>query len=152
MILSLIVLIIVILLIAEIFTYLFHRYLFHHGNVLSCHDYHRIHHLTGDDASYDYLIMAIILFGATVAVIIGGYLMGMPFPLVITTVLTAYVYYVINWNIHSWYHSSSRDGNPVGQWMIKYHDYHHLDPTRNYGIITPVGDILGGTYYNPSSN
>lgn len=149
MIISLIILVIVILLLAEIISYLFHRYLFHRHDVFHCHHHHRHHHLTGDDAGHDYLIMGIVLLGASLGVIIGGYLIGLPFPLVITAIITGYGYYIINWTVHQWYHSPSEGGK---SWLTRYHDYHHRDPTHNYGILTPLADILGGTFAPPPTN
>ncbi len=40
----------------------------------------------------------------------------------------------------------SSHSNPYFSFMVRFHDLHHKEPMKNYGVIVPFWDMLFGTY------
>ena len=119
--------------------YSFHRWMFH-GSVPLFEPGHRRHHENphGDDAMPFFLppIGLLIILGALSAA------MPLAFALLLTGGLAAgYALYGLS---HDIIHAT-RFRHPIGRRWAANHHIHHYHPDRNFGVSTPLWDIVLGT-------
>lgn len=119
--------------------YSFHRWMFH-GSVPLFAPGHLRHHENphGDDA------MPFFLPPIGLLMIVGvlGVLMPTAFALLVTGGLAAgYALYGLS---HDIIHAT-RFRNPIGRRWAANHHIHHFHPDRNFGVSTPLWDIVLGT-------
>lgn len=144
--------------VAEVTSYVWHRYLAHPSKVneiLPLEEIvvaHRLHH-DGDlshDASEDFvwivygLILVMVLFGG---LCLAGFFSYIPRGILITIILAAVVVFTLNWYLHLAVHD---DNHWLQQWsFIKdlqtVHFVHHDNPNVNYSI-TDFSDTIFGTF------
>ena len=110
---------------------------------------HRTHHKKPDDDE-----IAIIekplkpLFLAILAAI--GLCPYMPWTYAFTFVFGAALGYVAYELVHFSTHKCRMDG-PIGRRLLRQHMLHHFrDDTKNYGVTSPLWDIVFGTVYRPA--
>ena len=119
--------------------YSFHRWMFH-GSVPLFEPGHRRHHENphGDDAMPFFLppIGLLIIVGVL------SVLMPFAFALLLTGGLAAgYALYGLS---HDIIHAT-RFKHPIGRRWAANHHIHHFHPDRNFGVSTPLWDIVLGT-------
>jgi sterol desaturase/sphingolipid hydroxylase (fatty acid hydroxylase superfamily) len=127
------------LLLFTLVEYSFHRWMFH-GSVPLFAPGHLRHHDNphGDDA------MPFFLPPLALLVIVGLLSIAMPvaFAMLLTGgIASGYALYGLS---HDWIHAT-RFRNPVGRRWAANHHVHHFHPDRNFGVTTPLWDILLGT-------
>jgi dihydroceramide fatty acyl 2-hydroxylase len=121
--------------------YCFHRWLFH-GNLGAMALGHRRHH--DDPTGYDALPffmppLAMLALAGVLAT-----LMPASVALLLSGALAAgYAAYGLS---HTAIHSMRFQGRLVRRWAGNHHIHHH-HPQRNFGVTTPLWDILLGTRY-----
>ncbi len=123
------------------FEYAIHRWLFH-GSVQIIAQSHHLHHVNplGYDA-LPFFVPALILLG-----LIGLFVLFMPgnYAFILTgTVALGYVTYGLSHftiHHHRFHYVFARD------WAANHHIHHH-HPDTNFGVTTPLWDILIGTGY-----
>jgi sterol desaturase/sphingolipid hydroxylase (fatty acid hydroxylase superfamily) len=123
--------------------YVFHRWVFHgSGSLKEFREGHGRHHEDplGDDALPFFLPPAILLIlaGLFCLAMPGGYAL-----LMAGAIAFGYAAYGLGHNvIHS-----VRFRHPIGRsWAARHHIHHH-HPDRNFGVTTPLWDIVLGTRY-----
>ncbi len=129
------------LLLFTLVEYCFHRWMFH-GSVPLFEPGHRRHHENphGDDAMPFFLPPLALLF--IVAVLAGT--MPTAFALLFTGGLACgYALYGLS---HDIIHAT-RFRHPLAKRWAANHHIHHFHPERNFGVSTPLWDILLGTRY-----
>jgi sterol desaturase/sphingolipid hydroxylase (fatty acid hydroxylase superfamily) len=57
--------------------------------------------------------------------------------------------YVAYSGLHQLVHTPSVQ-HPVVTWFRSVHDVHHARPTRNFGVTTPLWDVVFGTWAPPA--
>ena len=132
------------LLLFTLVEYSFHRWMFH-GSVPLFEPGHRRHHENplGDDAMPFFLPPLAIL--AIVAVI--SLAMPAGFALLLTGGLaTGYAIYGLS---HDLIHNT-RFRHPLSKRWAASHHIHHFHPDRNFGVSTPIWDIILGTRHVPN--
>ena len=123
------------------FEYFFHRWLFH-GSMRLMVEGHRAHHENplGCDA-LPFFLPALLLMGQ-----VGIFVLLMPasyaFLLAGTLAFGYDVYGLSHFIIH---HARFRS-RPARQWAANHH-IHHYHPDTNFGVTTPLWDILFATRY-----
>ena len=121
--------------------YCFHRWLLH-GPVRLMEQGHMAHHKSPlDYDSLPFFLPALILLGLT-----AGFVLVMPAGqafLLAGTLLFGYVIYGFN---HFIIHHV-RFRRPLARKWAAYHHIHHYHPDRNFGVTTPLWDIILGTRY-----
>lgn len=119
--------------------YSFHRWMFH-GSVPLFAPGHLRHHENphGDDAMPFFLPP----IGLLMIVAVLGVLMPAAFALLVTGGLAAgYALYGLS---HDIIHAT-RFRHPIGRRWAANHHIHHFHPDRNFGVSTPLWDIVLGT-------
>ena len=129
------------LLIYSFVEYLFHRWLFHKGPAIFANGHDQHHH---DPMGYDslpFFLPALVSLGLARL-----YMVVMPtgFALLVAgTVTFGYVLYGLgHFAIHH-----VRFRQPLLRRWAAAHHIHHYHPDRNFGVTTPLWDILLGTRY-----
>lgn len=121
--------------------YLFHRWLFHTGMPWFA-DGHTRHH--EDPLGYDslpFFLPAMVSFG-----LVGLYVLFMPLGyafLVAAAVTFGYMIYGLS---HFTIHRVKFRNTVLRRWAASHHIHHH-HADRNFGVTTPLWDILLGTRY-----
>lgn len=88
-------------------------------------------------------------FVATVLLLIPGLLL-LPQRLVLGFVGGFIFFYLFYEILHRFEHVWSGIG-PYGRWARQHHLYHHFhDPSRNFGVTSPIWDLTFGTYVRAS--
>lgn len=131
------------LLLFTLVEYCFHRWMFH-GSVPFFEPGHRRHHDNplGDDAIPFFLPPLAIL--AIVALCAG--VMPTGFALILTGGLaTGYAIYGLSHDLIHTCHFR----HPLGRRWAANHHIHHYHPDRNFGVSTPIWDIILGTRHSP---
>jgi sterol desaturase/sphingolipid hydroxylase (fatty acid hydroxylase superfamily) len=121
--------------------YFFHRWLFH-GRVKLLEQGHTAHH--DDPMGYDslpFFVPALVMLGFA-----GLLSLFMPLAynlLLCSAMLFGYLSYVLShFAMHHW-----RPVNRYGRRWAALHHIHHYHPDYNYGVTTPLWDIILGTRY-----
>lgn len=124
--------------------YLIHRFVFHRINPLKRQ--HAIHHVR----PADYIgASSITTFGAFAAILIGGvWLLGAVMGLGFVIGLAAGYYAYISMHDCFHHYKSIRRGSWLWK-LYQNHEWHHRRPRTNFGVSSPLWDILFGTYTTP---
>jgi sterol desaturase/sphingolipid hydroxylase (fatty acid hydroxylase superfamily) len=123
------------------FEYFFHRWLFH-GSMRLMVEGHRAHH--ENPLGYDalpFFLPALLLTG-----LVGVFVLLMPFSyafLLAGAMDFGYVTYGLS---HFLIHHRRFRLRPVRRWAANHH-IHHYHPDTNFGVTTPLWDILLATRY-----
>lgn len=126
--------------------YLFHRWLFHKGPAWFA-DGHNQHHV--NPVGYDslpFFLPALVSLGLARL-----YMLVMPTGLALIVAGTVTFGYVVYGLSHFSMHHV-RFKNPLLRRWAALHHIHHYHPDRNFGVTTPLWDILLGTRYQRHSN
>lgn len=132
------------LLLFTLVEYCFHRWMFH-GSVPLFEPGHRRHHENplGDDAM-PFFLPPLAILGVVAAVCL---VMPVGFALLLTGGLaTGYALYGLS---HDLIHNT-RFRHPLSRRWAASHHIHHFHPDRNFGVSTPIWDIVLGTRHVPS--
>lgn len=131
------------LLVFTLVEYVFHRWIFHGScPVRQFEEGHARHHVDplGDDALPFFLPPAILV------VLAGLFCLAMPAGYALLLAAAVGFGYACYGTGHYIIHSV-RFRHPVGRkWAARHHIHHH-HPDRNFGVTTPLWDILLGTRY-----
>jgi sterol desaturase/sphingolipid hydroxylase (fatty acid hydroxylase superfamily) len=124
--------------------YCFHRWLFH-GNLGAMALGHRRHH--DDPEGYDALPFFLPPLAMLALAGVLTTLLPTPVALLLAGALAAgYAAYGLS---HTAIHSMRFRGRLVRRWAGNHHIHHH-HPQRNFGVTTPLWDIVLGTRYASS--
>lgn len=132
------------LLLFTLVEYCFHRWMFH-GSVPFFEPGHRRHHDNplGDDA-IPFFLPPLAILGI---VALCSLVMPVGFALLLTGGLaTGYALYGLS---HDLIHSS-QFRHPLSRRWAASHHIHHYHPDRNFGVSTPIWDIILGTRHSPT--
>lgn len=129
------------LLIFSFIEYFFHRWLFH-GPVRILERGHSAHH--AEPLGYDSLPFFVPALVMILWVAVFGLVLPLAYNLLLTAaVLSGYIIYVLaHFSIHHW-----RPKNRYVRKWAAYHHIHHHHPEYNFGVTTPLWDIVLGTRY-----
>ncbi|MTH97267.1 sterol desaturase family protein [Roseibium sp. RKSG952] len=135
--------------------YAIHRWLMHRDPLIPKWDKvversipHRTHHRKPEAPDIAIIerplkpLSMCIVFAFALSVLIpwphaGSYALG--------TGLGYFLYEAVHFSTHK-----CKMDNPVGRYLMRHHMLHHYaDPTRNYGVTTPIWDFIFATYYRP---
>ncbi len=131
------------LLFFSFFEYFFHRWIFH-GSIQIIVKGHRAHHL--NPMGYDSLpfflpaLIFLVLVGAFVLIMPTGYAF-----LLTGSIACGYVTYGLSHHIIHHHRFRQRFAQ---RWAANHH-IHHAHPNSNFGVTTPLWDILLHTQYLP---
>ena len=127
------------LLLFTLVEYSFHRWMFH-GSVPLFAPGHLRHHENphGDDA------MPFFLPPLALLLIVGLLSVVMPAAFAMLAVGGLAAGYALYGLTHDWIHAT-RFRNPIGRRWAANHHIHHFHADRNFGVTTPLWDILLGT-------
>lgn len=129
------------LILSSFFEYFIHRWLFH-GSVRIMAEGHKAHHL--NPKGYDSL--PFFLPAMVLGIMTGIYLLFMPMDrafLLTGTITFGYVTYGLT---HFYIHHASFH-HPWARHWSSHHLIHHRHADTNFGVTTPVWDVLLGTRY-----
>lgn len=146
-----IVYIILLVVIAEVFSYLWHRWAAHTDIIPGLHDTHRIHHQAGVDyhtAGGDFIWIIGLVLILTLGLSLGVYWGFFTTTFVVVTIIIVLLVFLTNYYIHASYHKPGHWLNNY-QWFRDhkvYHLLHHQHPDKNFGIVTFYPDQFGGTF------
>ena len=132
------------LLIFSFIEYCFHRWLFH-GRIAAAEAGHRKHH--ADPAGHDALPFFLPPLGMlALAAVLHGLLPHGIALLLAGAVAGGYAAYGL---AHTAIHSRRFRRPLLARWAALHHIHHH-HPERNFGVTTPLWDIVLGTRYVPA--
>jgi sterol desaturase/sphingolipid hydroxylase (fatty acid hydroxylase superfamily) len=124
--------------------YFFHRWLFH-GSLRLMAQGHAAHH--GDPRGYDSLPFFLPALVLTALSGLAMLVMSTADALLLSSgIALGYVTYGLS---HFLIHHMRFRRAFIRKWAA-YHHIHHYHPDRNYGVTTPLWDILLGTRYVPT--
>jgi sterol desaturase/sphingolipid hydroxylase (fatty acid hydroxylase superfamily) len=121
--------------------YFFHRWLFH-GRVKIMEQGHSAHH--AEPLGYDSLPFFVPALVMIAWVSFFSLILPLAYNLLLSAaILAGYIVYVLaHFSIHHW-----RPRNRYVRKWAAYHHIHHYHPEYNFGVTTPLWDILLGTRY-----
>ena len=129
------------LLVFSFLEYCFHRWVFH-GKVRLLAQGHAAHH--GDPAGYDSLPFFLPALALSVLIGLGALLMPVGDILLLASgIAFGYVAYGLS---HFMIHHKRFRHSLTRKWAA-FHHIHHHHPDRNFGVTTPLWDIVLGTRY-----
>lgn len=132
------------LLVFSLVEYVFHRWLFH-GHANSTRDGHDKHH--ADPHGYDALPFFLPPLGVLVLAALLGLIVPWSTALLLTGALAAgYATYGIS---HTIIHATRFRARLAVRWAANHH-IHHNHPECNFGVTSPLWDIVLGTRYVPA--
>lgn len=121
--------------------YCFHRWLFH-GHVRLLAQGHSAHH--ADPQGYDSLPFFVPALVLAVLIAVGGLVMPAAADLLLAGgIAFGYVTYGLS---HYMIHHRRFRHSLVRKWAA-YHHIHHYHPRRNFGVTSPLWDVMLGTRY-----
>lgn len=125
--------------------YSFHRWLFH-GSEHAMERGHRRHHI--DPAG----IGSLPFFLPPIFLVVLAALFSKAMPLSYAWLFTGGIAcgYLAYGQCHDWIHRT-RFQHPFGRRWAANHHIHHHHPDSNFGVTTPLWDIVFGTYYAPKA-
>lgn len=131
------------LLIFTLVEYCFHRWMFH-GPVPLFEPGHRRHHENplGDD-SMPFFLPPLMLLG-----LVALFFLAMPLGFALLLASGLAVGYALYGLSHDIIHNT-RFRHPLGRRWAASHHVHHFHPDRNFGVTTPLWDLILGTRYVP---
>lgn len=147
--LHVIVIIILSVILAEIFSYIWHRFAAHQDYpVIGLHSIHKQHHNADllDQANGDFICIMALLIVTTIVMMFSSSLISF-LSIMIYPLIASFFLLLWTWYIHAAYHTT-------GHWLENYHWFlekrrlhflHHTDPSKNYGIASHLGDVIFGT-------
>ncbi len=147
-----IILLVLIVIIAEIGAYCWHRFVSHEDLITAINQSHIKHHQADwlHEAHGDFVWIIVGLLVVLIILLILYKLSIIPLWLALFLFAILLAVFVWNWYIHMAYHQP-------GHWLEQYewfqndrqlHLIHHVDPYKNYGIASHIGDWLMNTYRN----
>lgn len=121
--------------------YCFHRWVYH-GRLRILAQGHAAHH--GDPTGYDSLPFFLPALALSAVIGLGALLMPVGDILLLASGMAfGYVAYGLS---HFMIHHKRFRHSLTRRWAASHHIHHH-HPDRNFGVTTPVWDMLLGTYY-----
>jgi sterol desaturase/sphingolipid hydroxylase (fatty acid hydroxylase superfamily) len=140
------------------FEYLLHRWIMHRGTWPKKIDAavekflpHRTHHRKPEDPEIE-------IIEKPMKPLVVGSLLGLyfclfaPWPYAFAFAFGGALGYIVYEIVHFATHKVASPQGALGFWHRQHMLHHYRDDTRNYGVTSPIWDLVFGTYFRPETS